>query len=152
MGIQDNDVPQQLLADDKGWIKVVLGAYEHLKSRIPNYTEQFLYHIHLEGHQQFIVTFASATEVAAFLPTQNATLNEVLFSSGEFVEFDREAGDIVISNTSQDAIDILLFGGEHYSEPIVAQGPFVMNTNQEIAQAYNDFYEGKYGQITYEKQ
>jgi redox-sensitive bicupin YhaK (pirin superfamily) len=42
-----------------------------------------------------------------------------------------------------------LFGGEKYIEPIVAQGPFLMNTQQEIVVAYNDFHSGKYGRITY---
>jgi redox-sensitive bicupin YhaK (pirin superfamily) len=68
------------------------------------------------------------------------------------VEFDREAGEIEIANTSQEPMDILLFGGEHYDEPIVAQGPFVMNTQHEISQAYNDFYSGKYGKISYHRQ
>jgi hypothetical protein len=44
-----------------------------------------------------------------------------------------------------------LFGGEKYTEPIVAQGPFVMNTQSEIAQAYHDFHAGKFGEIKYNK-
>ena len=45
--------------------------------------------------------------------------------------------------------DILIFGGETYTESIVAHGPFVMNSEAEIAQAYRDFYAGKYGTISY---
>ncbi len=147
MAIQANEVPRKILAENSGWIKVVLGAYENLKSKIPNYTEQFLYHLHLNGNQKFSISFSDKTEVAAFLPTQHATLNDTEFEAGEFVEFDRKTGAIVIKNTSQEAIDIFLFGGEHYNEPIIAQGPFVMNTMHEITQAYNDFYSGKYGEI-----
>lgn len=90
-------------------------------------------------------------EVAAFLPLQNVIINDSKFDAGEFVEFDREAGEIEIRNTSEEAIDILLFGGEKYTEPIVAQGPFVMNTQHEISLAYQDFNAGKYGEITYNK-
>ena len=43
------------------------------------------------------------------------------------------------------AADIILFGGEKYAEPIVAQGPSVMNMQQEIAAAYSDFHSGEYG-------
>ncbi len=57
---------------------------------------------------------------------QKARLKDTEFTGGEFVKFDREAGEIEISNTSQDPIDILPFGSEHYDEPIVAQGPFVI--------------------------
>jgi redox-sensitive bicupin YhaK (pirin superfamily) len=41
-----------------------------------------------------------------------------------------------------------IFGGSEYTEPIVAQGPFVMNSRCEIVQAFNDFFEGRYGAIT----
>jgi redox-sensitive bicupin YhaK (pirin superfamily) len=44
---------------------------------------------------------------------------------------------------------VILFGGEPYREPIVAQGPFVMNSQQEIATAYRDFFNGRYGKIEY---
>ena len=32
-----------------------------------------------------------------------------------------------------------------FNEPIVAQGSFVMNTENEIEQAYQDYREGKFG-------
>ena len=86
-------------------------------------------------------------EVAAFLPLQNAVFNDLDFETGEFVEFDRTKGTIEIINRSEMVIDIILFGGDHYTEPIVAQGPFVMNTQQEVSEAYLDFYSGKYGEI-----
>jgi redox-sensitive bicupin YhaK (pirin superfamily) len=90
---------------------------------------------------------AEKIEVAAFLPTQNVTLSDAEFCAGEFVEFDRNAGEIEIKNTTNTVIDILLFGGEEYKEHVVAEGPFVMNTPAEIAEAYTDFYAGKYGEI-----
>ena len=52
-----------------------------------------------------------------------------------------------MNNHSSGATDILLFGGERYQEPIVAEGPFVMNSRPEIAQAYKDYFGGKYGEI-----
>jgi quercetin 2,3-dioxygenase len=40
----------------------------------------------------------------------------------------------------------LLFGhAEPLGEPVVAQGPFVMNTREEIIQAYRDYQAGKFG-------
>ena len=63
--------------------------------------------------------------------------------------FEKSNGTIRIDNPSGVPSDILLFGGECYNEPIVTQGPFVMNTQKEITQAYSDFFLGKYGQIDY---
>ena len=152
LALQASEVPQKPLPNDSGLLKVIIGNYEELRSKIPNYSEQFLYHIQLEAGKQFSISMADKIEVAAFLPTQNVTLNDTEFEAGEFVEFDRNAGEIEIKNTTQAAIEILLFGGEPYTEPIIAQGPFVMNTQQEIAEAYRDFHDGKYGEIKYKKE
>ena len=147
IAIQANEIPQKALPDESGWLKVVVGNFEELNSRIPNYSKQFLYHIQLKAGKQFSIGMENKIEVAAFLPTQNVILNDTEFEKGEFVEFDRNAGEIEIKNTSLTTIDILLFGGEEYTEPIVAEGPFVMNYQAEIATAYRDFYAGKYGEI-----
>jgi redox-sensitive bicupin YhaK (pirin superfamily) len=148
LAIQANEVPQKMLEDNKGWIKVIVGEYENLASRIPNYSNQFLYHIHLETGKQFPIDTEEGLEYAAFLPLQNAVINGTKFETGEFIEFDRNEGTIEINNDSKTAIDIILFGGEKYEEPIVAGGPFVMNSRDEIVQAYKDFHDGKYGQIS----
>ncbi|WP_276504126.1 pirin family protein [Terrimonas pollutisoli] len=151
LALQASDVPQKPLPNECGFIKVLVGNYEELSSKIPNYAEQFLYHIQLEAGKQFSISIADKIEVAAFLPAQNVMLNDAEFHAGEFVAFDKNAGEIEIKNTTQAIIDILLFGGEEYKEPMVAEGPFVMNTQSEIAQAYHDFHAGKYGEIKYNK-
>lgn len=147
LAIQSNEVPNKPLPNNSGWIKVIAGNYENLKSVIPNYSEQFLYHIQLEAGKNFTIAIDEKIEVAAFLPTRKTIVNDVEFQSGEFIEFDRIAGEITFDNSLPEATDIILFGGEPYTEPIVAEGPFVMNSESEITDAYRDFYAGKYGKI-----
>jgi len=147
LAIQSNEVPNKPLPNDSGWIKIIAGSYEDLSSVIPNYSQQFLYHIHLESGKKFTISIDEKIEVAAFLPTKNAIVNDVEFQSGEFIEFDRIAGELTFENSLPEATDIILFGGEPYTEPIVAEGPFVMNTESEITAAYRDFHAGKYGKI-----
>jgi redox-sensitive bicupin YhaK (pirin superfamily) len=147
IAIQANEIPKKTLPNESGWLKVIVGNYEALSSKIPNYSRQFLYHIQLNAGRQFSVALENEIEVAAFLPMQNGVLNDTEFQAGEFIEFDRMEGEIEIKNTSLTTIDILLFGGEAYKEPVVAEGPFVMNSQAEIAAAYRDFYAGKYGVI-----
>jgi redox-sensitive bicupin YhaK (pirin superfamily) len=140
-----------MLSDKRGWIKVIAGEYEQMVSKIPGYSKQFLYHIHLETGKQFSLTTENGTEYAAFLPLNNAIINESEYKKGEFLMFDKDEGTIEINNISMSPTDIILFGGKPYTEPIVAQGPFVMNTQAEIAQAYRDFHLGKYGTISYDR-
>ena len=80
-----------------------------------------------------------------------AFLNDERFHSGDFIEFDRIAGTLELRHENQEACDFLLFGGAHYQEPIFAEGPFIMNSALEIANAYKDFYNGDYGKIDYDK-
>lgn len=152
LAIEGNKVPFKDLPEGKGWIKVIAGSYEDLASSIPNYSEQFLFHIHLEPGASFAIEFADKTEVATYLPVLPARINDENFNAGDLIEHDRNAGIIELSNDNQEACDFLLFGGEAYREPIFAEGPFVMNSKVDTAIAYRDFYNGNYGKIDYEKQ
>jgi len=147
IAVQSDSVPRKSLINESGWIKIIAGEYEDRKSVIPQYSEQFIFHIHLNPGKQFTLNNLDNLETAAFLPLENAFLNDREFQKGEFIEFETGDGIIEIKNNGEIATDIILFGGERYPEPIVAQGPFVMNSHQQIAEAYKDFYAGKYGEI-----
>ncbi|REA55505.1 pirin family protein [Dyadobacter luteus] len=152
LAIEGDKVPLKILADELGWIKVIAGSYQELHSEIPGYSEQFIYHIQLQPGAHFKIDFEDQLEVGVYLPTLPAKLNNESFSGGEFIEYDRETGSIELFNENTEACDYILFGGQTYTEPIVAEGPFVMSSKLEIAEAYKDFFNGKYGQIDYQKQ
>lgn len=46
--------------------------------------------------------------------------------------------------TAYEKLRVILFAGEPLREPVVAYGPFVMNTEEEIRQAYRDYHGGKF--------
>jgi len=147
--VQSDEMPLHILNDNAGWLKVIAGEYKNVVSKIPSYSKQFLYHIHLNEGKYFSIDTKAGWDYAAFLPLTNATINDTEFKKGDFLLFDKSGDSIEITTSLQSASDIVLFGGEQYNEPIIAQGPFVMNTQKEIAEAYNDFHLGKYGKISY---
>lgn len=55
---------------------------------------------------------------------------------------DAHETEVVIRATS--GLRALLIAGQPLNEPVVAHGPFVMNTKEEIFQAYKDFHNGKF--------
>lgn len=59
--------------------------------------------------------------------------------------FDRE-GEGVVVEASGDAT-VLVLGGALIDEPVVAYGPFVMNTEEEIRQAMQDYRSGRMGRL-----
>jgi redox-sensitive bicupin YhaK (pirin superfamily) len=56
-------------------------------------------------------------------------------------ETDRESEVRIEAKT---ALKVLLYAGKPLREPVVSRGPFVMNTEEQIKQAYQDYHEGKF--------
>jgi redox-sensitive bicupin YhaK (pirin superfamily) len=147
LSFQSNEVTKLELSDEIGWIKILLGEYKDAIAKIPRNANEFLYHINLQAGKQFSISSDKAIDYAVFLPSNTAVINEMEFHAGNLIAFTSYGELIELYNNNETVIDIILFGGEPYNEPIVAEGAFVMNTAHEVTQAYNDFYDGKFGQI-----
>jgi len=64
---------------------------------------------------------------------------------GHLAILDRRGGAI-LAHADKEA-SLLVLGGEPIDEPVVGYGPFVMNTQAEIAQAVRDFHGGRMGRL-----
>ena len=64
---------------------------------------------------------------------------------GQLALFERDGSQLTLE--SSDDAKVLLLSGEPIDEPIVGHGPFVMNTEQEIHQAFADFQSGQFGRM-----
>ena len=67
------------------------------------------------------------------------------FKDKNILIFERE-GDEINFKVSEDFKGLIL-NGEPIEEPIIAHGPFVMNSKEEIYQAFSDFQNGKMGSL-----
>jgi len=70
---------------------------------------------------------------------------------GQAVVFGKGDSIVVSANEEQDSkspeLEILLLGGQPIREPMAWHGPFVMNTQEELQQAFADYHAGKLGVI-----
>jgi len=70
---------------------------------------------------------------------------ERMVKADRFVLF-AGSGEEISLKAAADSI-VLLLSGEPIDEPLAAYGPFLMNTQDELVQAVNDFNEGKFGYL-----
>jgi hypothetical protein len=68
---------------------------------------------------------------------------------GQMVLFAQDGDEVTIENPAgaSATLEVLLIGGLPLNEPIARYGPFVMNTEREIHQAFEDYRRGRMGAI-----
>ncbi len=140
------DIPLEK-RDDGTEIRVIAGATSqgttgpvHQVAAQPIYFDVFLpagnefTEAVTKGHNAFIYLIEGALEIGA--TTIGAGTLAILSDGGE----------LRISASTSDA-RFLLVAGKPFNEPVARSGPFVMNTTEEIQQAYSDYRRGDFGRV-----
>jgi len=149
MAIKSKDVPEIILPDNKGKIRVIVGALDEDSSKIPTYSNMFLYHLELSKGASHTISVEKNHESALTIIRGSGIVNNTDVPTNELLVFDKEGETIEIENNSNESIDVIIFGGESYTETIAFGEPYVMNSQREIAKSNADYHAGKYGVINY---
>jgi len=137
------DIPVVALPGDAGQARVIAGEYRGAKGPARTFTPVNLWDLGLkpgadlqldlpEGHTAMIVVLTGHVTVEGSHEAGEA----------EMVLLSREGSDVAIHADGESRL--LILTGEPIDEPIVGYGPFVMNSEAEIAQAIDDFNSGRF--------
>ena len=133
------------LDNEQGEVEVIAGQYNEISGPAFTFSPVHLMNAKLYKGGKVDFSFPTHYTTCALVIEGEVTMNEQVFTANQFVLFakDGEAFSIVANELSK----VLILSGEPLNEPIAAQGPFVMNTRQELWQAFADFQDGKFGYL-----
>jgi len=120
-----------------------LGAHAVIETRTP-----IMYlHVKLDPGARFEQPVPAEYNAFAFIISGNARIEGRDVRENDAVIFGRDGDDVLIETGN--GCELLLIAGVPIDEPVVRYGPFVMNTEREILQAFADFQSGQMGQIDF---
>lgn len=145
-GITNNEINKHLLPNDNGVIEVIAGEYKETLGAATTFTPVNLFNAKLNKGASATFNFPANYNTALLVIEGSIRVNDHKnVSADHFLLFANEGEEFTIE-ALDDAV-VLILSGEPINEPIVARGPFVMNTHQEIIQAMNDVNMGKFGYL-----
>ncbi|AYD47275.1 pirin family protein [Arachidicoccus soli] len=142
-GLTKEDITNVALPENAGEVNVIAGNFNGVSGVAKTYTPVNLFDIKLNGGGEVRFSLPANFNTAILVVNGSAEINEDKVSEHSFVLFKNEGTEISIK-ASEKAV-LLVMSGEPIDEPIASYGPFVMNTQQEILEAINDFQNGKFG-------
>lgn len=144
--IVDGDIPVLPLADDAGQLRLIAGEFAGTQGPAHTFTPIDVWDLRLNAGKVVKLDLHAGRNTALVILSGTVRVNgEEVARQGQLVLFERD-GDQITLESNFDA-KVLLLSGEPIDEPIVGHGPFVMNTEQEIHQAFADFQSGKFGRM-----
>ena len=146
--VAGSDIPEALSEDGLARVRVIAGEALGIAARIDTHTPIVYQHWILQpgasisqslsaDHNGLLYVF-SGKLVADTTPLDDGQM--AVLGDGDIVE-------MTVPSSAGSAAEVLLLGGVPLNEPVVQQGPFVMNTRAEIEQAVRDYQEGRMGEI-----
>ncbi len=134
------------LADGGGKIEVIAGEYKGNKGPASTFSPVNMFNVKLKKGVKTQLTFPEKYTTAILSVEGSVKVNESNNVLEDHFALFKNDGDTFTLEALEDAV-ILVLSGEPLNEPIAAHGPFVMNTKQELIEAFQDFNTGKFGYL-----
>lgn len=131
-------------------VRVIAGESLGTKGAIESRTPILYLHLTVEPGATHVQEVPESFNAFAFVIRGEAQFSgqPEVQGAGRVVVFAKDGDEIAITNSSSAPVELLLIAGEPIGEPVERYGPFVMNTRDEVMQAFRDFRAGKMGTIS----
>ncbi|QQR89879.1 MAG: pirin family protein [Myxococcales bacterium] len=142
----DKDFPRITL--ESAIARLIAGELKQQKGPAHTHTPIRVFDLHFEqdGESRFAAT-PGHTLLALLRTGSVKTKNGEHARERDIFVFDKKSeGDVVFEGSKGSSL--LILEGQALDEPVVAHGPFVMNTTDEIRAAIRDFQSGKMGRLS----
>ncbi|MDC8760552.1 pirin family protein [Janthinobacterium fluminis] len=141
----DAQIPSIPLSDGAGRVRVIAGEFDGHKGPASTHTPINVWDIRLEQGGRTSLRLPVGHTAALVVLHGVVQVNAQVLHQAQMAHLDR-SGDELELTADTDAV-LLFLGGEAIDEPIAGHGPFVMNTQAEISQAFEDLESGRFGRI-----
>jgi len=142
-GFQKDEIPKISLDDGKIDVQVVSGNFIGTKGAFQTLININLATLYLKGSGKLNLTVQKENNIFFYVIKGELLVNKKQVKALELAEFENDDEHLTIEAQTD---SVLLFGhAAPLNEPVVARGPFVMNSMDEIHQAYKDYETGKFG-------
>jgi len=143
IGKQKNEIPSITLNNGKIKINLISGAYGETHGAFDTFTNILLSTIHLNKNSGMEISVPLNNNIFFYVIRGGVKIGENIINALHLVEFNNDNDKIIFESDSD---SLILFGhGSPLNEQVVSYGPFVMNSEKEIEQAYKDYRDGKFG-------
>ncbi|MGD8638181.1 MAG: pirin family protein [Nitrosopumilaceae archaeon] len=148
--ISSDDIPVAKTDDGSVQVKVIAGESMGTKAVIDTKIPIVYLHFKLQPNATFTQNIPQNYNAFAYVIKGNAFFGseKVIAKKNQAVFFDQKGEHVILSSHNASA-EVLLIAGTPINEPVKRYGPFVMNTEEELQQAINDFQNGKMGKIDF---
>lgn len=144
--ISHQSIPEVPLDNGTGSIRVIAGDYSGHTGPAHTFSPMQVWDIWLQAGASVELPSQDGWNTAVIVVGGSATINgSGTARDAQMVLLDPSGSGLSISADSD--ARLLLLSGEPIDEPIVGYGPFVMNSDAEIAEAIDDFNSGHFGRI-----
>ena len=143
--ILSQEIPVVELPANAGSVRVIAGSYAGTQGAATTFSPVELWDIKIKAGKAVELKVPAGHNAMLFVRRGSISLDGNKVGTGDLVMLEREG--LTINLQANEEASVLLMGGEPINEPIVASGPFVMNTEQEIRLAMVDYQSGRMGHM-----